>query len=223
MVKILIIRDKAETDDIIACLKSNGFSVEAVDAEQVTRTQLRRKACALIICEYAALTNKEIDAFLQNRNTPILWIVEQESMPVEIRSFQMGLEDYIVLPSGAAEVLARVQMLLRCAGINTGRKLTVGDLYLDADARAAIVKDEEIPLTMREFNLLFGLLSEPDKVFSRKELMQKYWDENSKTGQRAVDVYVTKLREKFVNCKGFQIVTVHGVGYKAVLTNEEAS
>ena len=148
-----------------------------------------------------------------------MWIIHPEDLPTPIRNFRMGLEDYIVIPVEAAELLARIHMLMRCAGIDTGRKLTVGTLFMDADARIAIADGQEIQLTMREFDLIFGLLSAPEKAFTRKELMQKYWDEDSTTSPRAVDVYMTKLREKFSPCHSFQIVTVHGVGYKAVLQN----
>ena len=218
MVKILVIRSGSiGTEDICNSLKSNGFGIETVAAEYITKAQLRCIACAMIICERKVLENKEIHAFLQNWTAPVLWIVDEKDLPAAVSNFRMGLEDYIVLPTETAEILARVRMLLRCAGMDTGRKLTVGDLYLDADARVAVANGEEVPLTMREFNILFGLLSEPEKAFSRQELMQKYWDEDSKTNQRAVDVYMTKLREKFSDCNDFRIATVHGIGYKAVM------
>ena len=220
MVKILVIQEAAsKTENIVVSLENNGFSVEAISGNGVTKEQLRCKACAMIICERKTLANKEIDSFLPTWNAPILWVMEEESLPKSIHNFRMGLEDYIVLPVSDGEVLARVQMLLRCAGIDTGRKLTVGNLYLDADSRVAVANGKEVPLTMREFNILFGLLSEPEKAFSRQELMQKYWDEDSKTNQRAVDVYMTKLREKFSDCNDFRIATVQGIGYKAVIQN----
>lgn len=173
--------------DICTSLESNGFSIETVAAEHTTKAQLRCKTCAMIICERKALENKEVDHFLQTWNAPLLWVMEEYSLPEVIQNFRMGLEDYIVSSASAGETLARVRMLLRCAGMDTGRKLTVGNLYLDADSRVAIVKEKEIPLTMREFNILFGLLSEPENAFSRQELMQKYWDEDSKTNRRAVE------------------------------------
>lgn len=223
MVKILIISREPENIAALAeSLKSNGFGVETVSAECATKAVLRCKACALIICERAALENKEVNAFLQGWNAPILWIVDEENLPEAIHNFRMGLEDYVVFSAGTAEVLARINMLLRCTGIDTGRKMIIGALYLDADARVAIVNKNEVPLTMREFDLLFGLLSEPDKAFSRKELMQKYWGDDTKTNPRSVDVYMTKLREKFAACKSFQIATVHGIGYKVVITSGTA-
>lgn len=224
MVKTLIIARKPENIAALAeSLESNGFGVETVLAGCATTAALRCKACALIICERAVLENREVCAFLEGWNVPILWIVEEGSLPEAVRNFRMGLEDYIFSSAGTAEILARVNMLLRCTGIHMGRKLLIGELYLDADARSATVNGSEVPLTMREFDLLFGLLSEPDRAFSRRELMQKYWGGDTKTGPRSVDVYMTKLREKFADCKSFQITTMHGIGYKAVLTNAAAS
>ena len=93
----------------------------------------------------------------------------------------------------------------------------MGNLVLDADALSAEVDGEEISLTTREFNIIYKLLSYPKKTFSRAQLMDEFWDVDSDTGLRAVDVYMTKLRNKLSGCDGFRSVTVRGLGYKAVL------
>ena len=111
----------------------------------------------------------------------------------------------------------RITALLRRANIMEEKKLVVGTLILDADELSANVDDEEIPVTVQEFNILFKLLSYPKKTFSRTQLMDEFWGLDSDTSLRAVDVYITKLRDNFSVCDGFQIVTVHGLGYKVVL------
>ena len=88
---------------------------------------------------------------------------------------------------------------------------------MDADERTARLNGEEIPLTMREFNILYKLLSYPKKAFTRAQLMDEFWDADTSTAPRAVDVYMTKLRDKLSACDDFEIVTVRGLGYKAVL------
>lgn len=88
---------------------------------------------------------------------------------------------------------------------------------LDAEEHTAYLKDEEIPLTVREFNLLFKMLSNPKKTFTRSQLMDEFWDMSGSSGPRTVDVHMTKLRDKFSGCDDFEIVTVHGLGYKAVI------
>lgn len=123
----------------------------------------------------------------------------------------------MVKPIELDELLLRVRALLRRANIEMDRKLIVGNLELDADGLTATMDGEEIPVTTREFNILFKLLSYPKKTFSRAQLMDEFWGIDSETSLRAVDVYVTKLREKFSLCEAFRIVTVRGLGYKAVL------
>ena len=97
------------------------------------------------------------------------------------------------------------------------RRLIVGNLEMDADGMTATINGDEIPVTTREFNILYKLLSYPKKTFTRAQLMDEFWGLDSGTSLRAVDVYVTKLRDKFSNCDGFEIKTVRGLGYKAVL------
>lgn len=123
----------------------------------------------------------------------------------------------MVKPLELDELLLRVRALLRRANIETQRRLEVGNLELDGDAMTAVVSGEEIPVTTREFNILYKLLSYPNKTFSRAQLMDEFWGVDSDTSLRAVDVYITKLRDKFSGCDGFEIKTVRGLGYKAVL------
>ena len=96
------------------------------------------------------------------------------------------------------------------------RKITMGNLTLDADAMSAEIDGEEISLTTREFNIMYKMLSYPKKTFSRAQLMDEFWGMDSDTSLRAVDVYITKLRDKLEACDGFKIATVRGIGYKVV-------
>ena len=123
----------------------------------------------------------------------------------------------MVKPVDLEELLLRIEALLRRSKIASSKKVEVGSLVLDADEHTAYVNEEEITLTVREFNLLYKLLSYPKKTFTRSQLMDEFWDADSASGPRVVDVYITKLRDKFSECDSFEIVTVHGLGYKAVL------
>lgn len=123
----------------------------------------------------------------------------------------------MVKPINLDELVLRIGALLRRANIAADKRLAVGNLILDSDAMTATVDGEEIPVTVREFNILYKLLSYPNHTFSRAQLMDEFWGIDSETSLRAVDVYITKLRDKFSICSGFKIVTVHGLGYKAVL------
>ena len=123
----------------------------------------------------------------------------------------------MVKPVDLDELLLRIGALLRRAGIAASKKLNAGELTLDAEEHTAYLRGEEVPLTVREFNLLYKMLSYPKKTFTRSQLMDEFWDSDSSSGPRTVDVYMTKLRDKFADCDDFEIVTVHGLGYKAVL------
>ena len=159
-----------------------------------------------------ARTIREMD-----KNIPILFMTARDDFAAKQRGFRMGIDDYLVKPIDLEELLLHVEALLRRAGISTSRKLEIGSLVMDADERTVTVAGEDVPLTMREFNLLYKLLSYPKKAFTRSQLMDEFWDGETGSGPRTVDVYMTKLRQKFADCEDFEIVTVHGLGYKAVL------
>ncbi len=153
----------------------------------------------------------------QNQQIPILFMTARDDFPAKQRGFQVGIDDYMVKPVDLDELALRVAALMRRARIANSKKLTVGGLTLDADERSATLNGEEIPLTVREFNLIYKLLSYPKKTFTRQQLMDEFWDSGSVSSSRTVDVYMTRLRDKFAQCDDFEIVTVHGLGYKAVI------
>ena len=152
-----------------------------------------------------------------NKHIPILFMSAKDDLPSKQKGFQLGIDDYMVKPVQLDELLLRVRALLRRANIEMERKLVVGNLELDADGMTAVIDGEEVPVTTREFNILYKLLSYPKKTFSRAQLMDEFWGADTDTSLRAVDVYITKLRDKFSGCDGFEIKTVRGLGYKAVL------
>ena len=123
----------------------------------------------------------------------------------------------MVKPVDLDELLLRIGALLRRAKIASSKRLTAGSLLLDADEHTAYLSGAEVPLTVREFDLLYKLLSYPKKTFTRAQLMEEFWEMETSSGPRTVDVYLTKLRDKFSACPAFEIKTVRGLGYKAVL------
>lgn len=148
----------------------------------------------------------------------------KDDLPSKQKGFQLGIDDYMVKPIELDELLLRVRALLRRANIEMERELVVGNLELDADELTAAINGEEIPVTTREFNILYKLLSYPKKTFTRAQLMDGFWGIESNTSLRAVDVYVTRLRDKFFACDGFKIVNSPrarlqvGVGIRDTLT-----
>ena len=152
-----------------------------------------------------------------NENIPILFMTARDDLAAKQRGFRVGVDDYMVKPIDLDELFLRIGALLRRAKIASSRKLEVGGFVMDADERTAYLRQEEISLTSREFNILYKLLSYPKKTFTRQQLMDEFWDVDTASGPRTVDVYMTKLRSKLADCTDFEIVTVHGLGYKAVI------
>ena len=152
-----------------------------------------------------------------NENIPILFMTARDDFASKQRGFRIGVDDYMVKPIDLDELFLRIGALLRRAKIASSRKLEVGSFSMDMDEHTAFLGDEEINLTNREFNILYKLLSYPKKTFTRQQLMDEFWDVDTDTAPRAVDVYMTKLRSKLASCDDFEIKTVHGLGYKAVI------
>ena len=152
-----------------------------------------------------------------NDNIPILFMTARDDIASKQRGFRIGVDDYMVKPIDLDELFLRIGALLRRAKIATNRKLEVGSFVMDADEHTAYLNEEEIPMTNREFSILYKLLSYPKKTFTRKQLMDEFWDADTETAPRAVDVYMPKLRSKLSDCDSFEIQTVHGLGYKAVI------
>ncbi len=152
-----------------------------------------------------------------NENIPILFMTARDDFAAKQKGYRVGIDDYMVKPIDLDELFLRIGALLRRAKIASSRRLEVGSFVMDADEHTAYLDNEEIPLTAREFALLYKLLSYPKKTFTRSQLMEEFWDVDSSSGPRTVDVYMTKLRSKLAECEAFEIVTVHGLGYKAVI------
>ena len=148
---------------------------------------------------------------------PILFMTALDDKPSKQRGYRIGIDDYVVKPFDVDLLLLRVGALLRRADIERSRELVAGNLKMDRDEHTAYVDGEELSLTVREFDLLFKLLSFPKRTFTRAQLMDEFWGYDTSATSRTVDVYMAKLREKTSACTGFEIVTVHGLGYKAVL------
>ena len=152
-----------------------------------------------------------------NPEIPILFMTARDDLAAKQKGYRIGIDDYMVKPIELEEMLLRIGALLRRARIAASKKLTIGSFSMDMDEHAAYLGGNEIPLTAREFDILYKLLSYPKKTFTRQQLMDEFWDSDTTSSTRTVDVYMTKLRSKLADCTDFEIKTVHGLGYKAVI------
>jgi DNA-binding response OmpR family regulator len=153
----------------------------------------------------------------EDKDIPILFMTARDDKFSKQLGFKLGVDDYLVKPFDMDELALRIGAILRRVKTEADNALTVGNLKMDKEEHTAYVDGEELALTVREFDILFKLLSNPKKTFTRSKLMDEFWDYDSSATSRTVDVYIVKIREKTSACNGFEIVTVHGLGYKAVL------
>ena len=222
MIHILVVEDDAKLNQLVCTyLGDCGFETKGCLNANDAYDEMYNSLYDLIISD---IMMPGVDGFefartvrQVNKHIPILFMSARDDLPAKQKGFQLGIDDYMVKPFELDELQLRVRALLRRANIEVERKITVGNLVLDADGMTAEVDGEELPVTTREFNILYKLLSYPKKTFSRAQLMDEFWGVDSETSLRAVDVYITKLRDKFSACDGFEIKTVRGLGYKAVL------
>lgn len=222
MFRILVTEDDREINrTVCAMLNNNGYIAVGCLSADEAYDAMYENVFDLIISD---IMMPGTDGFefaktirSTNKDIPILFMTARDDFSSKQRGFNVGIDDYMVKPIDLDELLLRIGALLRRAGISAKRRIEIGSFVMNSEEHTAYLKGEEIRLTAREFNILYKLLSYPRKAFSRTALMEEFWDAESETAPRAVDVYMTKLRSKLSECSDFEIVTVHGLGYKAVL------
>lgn len=222
MLKILVVDDDAELNRTVCkYLEMNGYEATGcLDATSAYDTMYGNS----FDCIISDIMMPKIDGYeftesvrSLDSNIPILFMTAKDDIASKQKGYRVGIDDYMVKPIVLEELLLKIGALLRRAKINDTKSITVGKLMMNSETRNVTYGGEEIPLTVREFDLLYKLLSYPKKTFSRSQLMNEFWDIEATSGLRSVDVYMRRLREKFADCDEFEIQTVHGLGYKAVL------
>ncbi|MBQ9505866.1 MAG: response regulator transcription factor [Clostridia bacterium] len=226
MIHLLLIEDdKPLNESICFFFAEEGFAADgALCAEEAFRLMERKRYDIVITDVMLPQTDGfEVARLLRvfDPNLPIIFLTALDDIRSKEKGYDIGIDDYLTKPVELSELKWHVQALLRRAGVSRRQSLTAGNLTMDEAAHSARCGGQELPLTLREFRILYHLLSHAGETFTRGRLMERFWDGTSESTLRAVDVYITKLREKTKDCDGFEIVTVRGLGYKAVLRGEE--
>lgn len=222
MFQILVVEDDSDLNrTVCSFLNQSGYVATGCLRASDAYNALYQSMFDLIVSD---IMMPEIDGFEFARtvrsldeNIPILFMTARDDFASKQRGYRAGIDDYMVKPIDLDELCLRIGALLRRAKIASSHHLEVGNFVMDVDEHTAYLGEEEISLTTREFNLLYKLLSYPRKTFNRTQLMDEFWDADTASCPRTVDVYMTKLRSKLARCDAFEIVTVHGLGYKAVI------
>lgn len=221
MFNILVVEDDKKMRQLMAAvLKKNGYKAFCAEDGEMALEILNKEYIDLIISDIMMpnmdgyeLTKSLRDA---NYNLPILMVSAKESFQDKQKGFMVGTDDYMVKPIDVKEMVLRVGALLRRSKIVNEHKLTFGETVLDYDALTVSQNGDATVLPKKEFYLLFKLLSYPGQIFTRQQLMDEIWGVDSEADERTVDVHIKRLRERFKTNSDFEIMTVRGLGYKAV-------
>lgn len=221
MFNILVVEDNADMRELFCTvLSDNGYnSIPAVDGLDALDI-MDREYIDLIVADIMMpnMDGYELTKALREAkyDLPILMVTAKDRFDDMQRGFRTGTDDYMIKPINVKELVLRVEALLRRAKISSEKKITVGATMLDYDALTVTLHGKETILPQKEFYLLYKLLSCPNKIFTRQQLMDEIWGMFSETDERTVNTHINRLREKFSDCEDFEIVTVRGLGYKAV-------
>lgn len=222
MFNILVVEDDANARKLMcAVLYQYGYNPIPVEDGVQGLDMLDQKHIDLIILDIMMprMDGYEFTSTLRQTdcNIPILMVTAKESPADKRKGFLMGTDDYMTKPVDEEEMILRVGTLLRRSRIASERRLSVGNTTLMYDSFSITCGDEPVELPQKEFLVLFKLLSYPNKIFTRRQLMDEIWDMDSDSDERTVDVHISRLRERFRNNHDFDIITVRGLGYKAVI------
>lgn len=225
MFNILIVEDDPSTRKLLsAVLKSNGYnaltSVNGLDALEV----LEHNHVDLMVIDVMMpkMNGYELTQTLRESGSqiPMLMLSAKQAVADIKQGFIVGIDDYMTKPFDIDELLLRIKALLRRSKIVTEHKLTIGNVTLDYNSYSVTTPSGTETLPQKEFLLLFKLLSYPDVVFTRLQLMDEIWGMDAESDEHTVNVHINRLRSRFMDIPDFEIVTIRGLGYKAVRHDE---
>lgn len=221
MIKILVVEDDKHVRKLMnAVLKREGYEVLTAENGIQALEVLEVQHIDLIILDIMmpGMDGYEFAEELKNANNmiPILMATAKQLPEDKKKGFRLGTDDYMTKPVDTEEMLLRIQALLRRSQIVSARKLVVGKIILDFDALTVTRDNEKQMLPQKEFHLLYKLLSYPERIFTRIQLMDEIWGMDSETTDTTVNVHINRLRKRFEYYPEFELVSVRGLGYKAV-------
>lgn len=221
MFNILVVEDNADMRELFCTvLADHGYnSIPAADGAEALDI-MDRQYIDLIVADIMMpnMDGYQLTKALRDANytLPVLMVTAKDQFINLQQGFRTGADDYMIKPVNVNELVLRVEALLRRARISSEKKITIGSTVLDYDALTVTIHGKETLLPQKEFYLLYKLLSYPNKIFTRQQLMDEIWGMFSETDERTVNTHINRLRDKFSDCSDFEIVTVRGLGYKAV-------
>ena len=221
MFQILVVDDDKNTRLLLkAVLQAENYTVFTAENGADALSVMDREHIDLVVLDIMMpkMDGYEFTKVLRenDNNLPILMVSAKQLPADKQKGFLVGTDDYMTKPIDEVEMLLRIKALLRRAKIANERRIVVGDVVLDYDSLTVTRNGEKQELPQKEFMLLYKLLSYPGKIFTRIQLMDEIWGAESDTGWETVTVHIGRLRKRFEGWSEFEIVSVRGLGYKAV-------
>lgn len=225
MFHILIVEDDKELSELFSTiLVKNGYKTSSAKDGVEALDVLDKEYIDLIITDIMMPNMDGFELIQAIRDAqftlPVLMITAKESFQDKQHGFLLGIDDYMVKPVNVNEMVLRVGAILRRAQIINERKQNVGETLLEYDSLSVHQNGKAMVLPQKEFYILYKLISYPNRIFTRQELMDEFWGLDSETDTRTVDVHINRLRDRFKNNIDFEILTVRGLGYKVVKKHE---
>lgn len=222
MIRIFVVEDDLDLNRFVSSsLRGAGYDVLSCFDGLEALEKMDGEKCDLLLTDIMMPRMNGFELAESVRSTdktmPIIFMTAKDDKPSKMLGYNIGIDEYVTKPFDMDVLLMTIKAILRRAKIEAEKEISIGNFKMNSEERTATIDNEEIALTVREFDILFKLLSYPKKTFTRSALMSDFWDYDSSATSRTVDVYMAKLREKTSKCDGFEIATVHGLGYKVVL------
>ena len=225
MAKILVVEDDRNMRLLTAARLEDMYTVVCANDGIEAMEEIHKGGIDLIIADIMMprMDGYELLKTIREEGytTPFLMLTAKEALEDKQKGFSLGTDDYMTKPFSSDELMWRTQALLRRADIAQNKKIEIGSVTVDS-AKYAVYNDKEyIELPKKEFDLLFKLLSYPDRIFSKEQLLDSIWGMNAESGEETVKTHISRVRNRLKDIDEFSIVTLKGLGYKADITKED--
>lgn len=223
MVTILVVEDNEHTRMLTEARLRKFYNVVTAENGREALDIFYERQIDLIVADIMmpVMDGYELVKNLRDNNedVPVLFLTAKSTFEDKRQGFELGIDDYVTKPIDYEELLLRIKALLRRANISNKMKITIGTFTMDENDYSVISNNTQIELTKKEFELLFKLLSYPNKVMTKMQLLEDIWGYDSNSSEDTIKTHINKIRNKLKDVKEFEIISVKGLGYK-VLVNE---
>ncbi|MGM9968772.1 MAG: response regulator transcription factor [Anaeroplasma sp.] len=222
MIKILVVEDDFDLNELLTSyLKASGFEVyncyDGTEALSIFNELIIDIILSDIMLPNLNGYDLAIKIREKNKKIPIIFMSAKDDKPSKQIGYKVGIDDYITKPFDLDELVFKINAIVRRLELNSNNTISIKNLTINKEEHSVVINNEEVQFTVREFDILYEMLSNPKKTYTRSRLMEDFWGFDSSATSRTVDVYLSRLREKTKECDGFEIQTVHGLGYRVIL------